>query len=131
MALPSRVPSFFAGSTPLGGGFLYLSFADSTTGGTGTFGYYDLDLHPLIYQVGLGFEYVFDANVDNDGNDGIYLYDFASGDFFYTNRTTLPPPYFYDFTRQSVLYFYLPAAGTPVGSTRYFYDFALGEIITF
>ena len=121
--LPQRVPNFFAGSTPLGSGFLFLQFANKNI-----FGYYDLDLHPLIYHEGLGFEYVFDAN---DGQDGIYLYDYASGHYFYTSPT-YSFPFLYDFTLNSVLYLYPnpSAAGffiTNAQGQRLFHDFATGQ----
>ena len=76
----------------------------------------------------MGYEYVFDAN---DGNAGVYLYDFASNDFFYTSLT-FPFPYLYDFNLNSVLYYYPDTtnAGHYTSNPRYFYDFSTGSIIT-
>ena len=121
---PFRVPEFFAGSAPLGSGYLFLQFPNNNI-----FGYYDLDFRPYIYHIGLGFEYVFDAN---DGQNGIYLYDFASGHFFYTSPT-YSFPYLYDFTLKSVVYFYPNpnAAGFFLTNPRYFFDFATGQVVSF
>ena len=125
--LPSRVPNFFVGSEPLGGGYLFLQFTNGNI-----FGYYDLDLHPLIYHDGLGFEYVFDAN---DRKNGIYLYDFESGHFFYTSPS-FSFPFLYDFTLNSVLYLYPNpnAAGffiTNSAGQRLFHDFGTGQDVYF
>jgi hypothetical protein len=76
----------------------------------------------------MGFEYWFDAN---DGHSGIFFYDFASNHFFYTSPS-FPFPYLYDFSLNSVLY-YFPDPNHPGHYTtnpRYFYDFATGQIIT-
>ncbi len=84
--LPS---TFFGGQASLGGGAYYLAFASGNP-----FGYYSYlaDSH-YIFHFDLGYEYVFDAA---DGKDGVYLYDFASGGFFYTSPS-FPFPYMYDF----------------------------------
>ena len=94
------------------------------------FGYYSFLSDPrYIYHFDLGYEYVFDAA---DGNDGVYLYDFASQTFFYTSPT-FGFPYLYDFSLNSVLYYY-PDPNNPgrynTNGTRYFYNFATGQIIT-
>ena len=94
------------------------------------FGYYSfLSDSAYIYHFDLGYEYVLDAN---DGNDGVYLYDFASSTFFYTSPT-FPFPYLYDFTLNKVLYYY-PDPNNPghynTNGVRYFYDFGTGQIIT-
>ena len=117
-------PAFFNGETALGGGFYYLQFANGTP-----FGYYSYlpDQH-FIYHIDLGFEYLFDAN---DGHSGIFFYDFASNHFFYTSPT-FPFPYLYDFSLNTVLY-YFPDPNRPGRYTtnpRYFYNFATGQIIT-
>ena len=91
-------PAFFTGEAELSNGVCYLSFASG-----GYFGYYSFLSDPhYIYHFDLGYEYVFDAN---DGKAGIYLYDFASQTFFYTSPV-FPFPYLYDFTLNSVLYYY-------------------------
>ena len=62
---------------------------------------------------------------------GVYLYDFKSGDFFYTSPT-FPFPYLYDFTLNTVLYYY-PDPTDPqrynTNGVRYFYNFATGQVI--
>ena len=117
-------PAFFAGQADLGNGVYYLSFADSTY-----FGYYSFLADPnYIYHFDLGYEYVFDAN---DGKAGVYLYDFASSDYFYTSPT-FPFPYLYDFGLDSVVYYY-PDPNNPghynTDGYRFFYVFNTGQIV--
>ena len=119
------VPSFFTGETALANGVYYLAFPDGNF-----FGYYSFLADPAyIYHFDLGYEYVFDAA---DGKSGVYFYDFASNDFFYTSPT-FPLPYLYDFTLNTVLYYY-PDPNNPghynTNGIRYFFDFATGTIIT-
>ena len=81
-----------------------------------------------IYHFDMGYEYWFDAN---DGQSGIYFYDNTSTHFFYTSPS-FPFPYLYDFTLNTVLYYY-PDTNNPGHYTtnpRYFYNFATGQIIT-
>src|SRR6202007_1321205 len=62
---------------------------------------------------------------------GIYFYDNASTHFFYTSPS-FPFPYLYDFSLNTVLYYY-PDPHNPGHYTtnpRYFYNFATGQIIT-
>ena len=103
----------------------YLSFPNGNF-----FGYYSYLADPkYIYHFDLGYEYVFDAN---DGQSGVYLYDFASNTFFYTSPT-FGFPYLYDFTLNAVLYYYPDPNNVGrynTGGTRYFYNFATGQIIT-
>jgi len=76
----------------------------------------------------MSYEYWFDAN---DGHSGIYFYDFMSTHFFYTSPS-FPFPYLYDFSLNTVLY-YFPDPSRPGHYTtnpRYFYNFATGQIIT-
>ena len=119
----SSHPSFFAGQESFGNGFYYLQFPIGNY-----FGYYGfLDDPNYLYHADLGYEYVFDAA---DGKNGVYLYDFAGGGFFYTNPV-FPFPYLYDFNLQAVLY-YFPATSNPghfTSNPRYFYNFATGQII--
>ena len=115
---------FFDGSATLSGGFNYLAFPNGNI-----FGYYNAGNYPYIFHADMGFEYVFDAD---DGKSGVYLYDFTSGDFFYTSPT-FPFPYLYDFSLNAVLYYY-PDPSNPghynTDGVRYFYDYATGQIIT-
>ena len=117
-------PAFFSGEVSVGNGIYYLQFPNGTP-----FGYYAYLTDPhFIYHFDMGYEYWFDAN---DGQGGIFFYDFASGHFFYTSPT-FGFPYLYDFTLNTVLYYY-PDPHNPGHYTtnpRYFYDFATGQIIT-
>ena len=124
--LGNTLPSaFFTGQVGLGNGVDYLQFLSGTP-----FGYYSYLSDPnYIYHFDLGYEYVFDAN---DGKKGVYFYDFASSDFFYTSPT-FPFPYLYDFSLNTVLYYYPDpnnAGHYNTNGVRYFYDFATGKIIS-
>ena len=124
---PPTPTTFFTGQTLLGNGVYYLLFPNGNY-----FGYYSYLSDPnYIYHFDLGYEYIFNAN---DGQDGVYFYDFASSDFFYTSPT-FPFPYLYDFGLNSVLYYYpdpnpIDNYGHYTSNPRYFYDFATGQIIT-
>ena len=84
------------------GSAYYLAFSNGNI-----FGYYGFLSDPhYIFHDDLGYEYVFDAA---DGQDGVYLYDFASSSFFYTSPT-FPFPYLYDFSLNTVLYYYRQVA---------------------
>ncbi len=118
-------PAFFTGETALSNGVYYLAFPNGNY-----FGYYGYlaDSH-YIYHFDLGYEYVLDAN---DSKSGMYLYDFASQTFFYTSPT-FPFPYLYDFSLNSVLYYYPDpdqAGHYNTAGVRYFYEFATGKIIS-
>ena len=118
-------PAFFTGETALSNGVYYLAFSNGNY-----FGYYSFLANPAyLYHFDLGYEYVFDAA---DGKSGVYFYDFASSDFFYTSPS-FPFPYLYDFSLNSVLYYY-PDPNNPghynTNGIRYFYDFNTGTIIT-
>ena len=117
-------PSFFDGQVALSDGVYYLQSPNGNP-----FGYYSyLDNAHYIYHFDLGYEFVFNAN---DGNGGVYLYDFNSGAFFYTSPV-FPFPYLYDFTLDTVLY-YFPDPTNPgrynTDGVRYFYRFDTGQII--
>jgi hypothetical protein len=115
---------FFTGEGSLGNGVYYLQFSNGTP-----FGYYSYLTDPhWIYHFDMGYEYWFDAN---DGHNGIYFYDSMSTHFFYTSPS-FPFPYLYDFSLNTVLYYY-PDTNNPGHYTtnpRYFYNFATGQIIT-
>ena len=117
-------PEFFTGEVALSNGVYYLAFPNNNI-----FGYFSYLSDPhYIYHFDLGYEYVFDAN---DGHSGVYLYDFKSNGFFYTSPV-FPFPYLYDFTLNTVLYYY-PDPNNPghynTDGVRYFYDFATKKII--
>ena len=117
-------PGFFTGEAAVSNGVYYLAFPDGNY-----FGYYSYLTDPrYIYHFDLGYEYVYDAN---DGNNGVYFYDFESGTFFYTSPT-FPFPYLYDFTLGTVLYYYPDPnnAGHYTTNPRYFYDFATSSVIS-
>ncbi len=120
----SAHPPFFTGESALSNGIYYLAFPSGNY-----FGYYSYLSNPAyIFHFDLGYEYVFDAN---DGNSGVYLYDFASDTFFYSSPS-FPFPYLYDFTRKSTLYYYpdTTSSGHYTANPRFFYDFGTGTIIT-
>ena len=117
-------PAFFAGEVALSNGVYYLQFADGTV-----FGYYSYLPDPhYIYHFDLGYEYVADPN---DGKSSAYLYDFASSHWWYTSPT-FAFPYIFDFSRNAFLYYYPDTsnAGHYTTKPRYFFDFAIGNIIT-
>jgi hypothetical protein len=106
-------PAFFNGEIPLGGGWYYLQFPNGTP-----FGYYGYLADPhFIYHIDLGYGYVIDAN---DAYHGIYVYDFATGAFCYSNPSIFP--YLYDFSLNAWLY-YLRGTHNP----RWFFNLATGQ----
>jgi hypothetical protein len=118
-------PSFFAGEVALSNGVYYLQLPNSNI-----FGYYAYIPQDTryIYHFDLGYEYTIDAN---DGKGGIYLYDFASGHWWYTGAL-YPFPYLYDFTLNAFIYYY-PDTTKPqhyTTSPRFFFNFGSGQIIT-
>ena len=116
-------PAFFSGEVALSNGVYYLALPNGNA-----FGYYSyLPDARYIYHFDLGYEYVLDAN---DGVGGLYLYDFASADWWYTGRQ-YSFPYVYDFALSAYLYYYPDAnnAGHYTTNPRYFYNFTTGAII--
>ena len=121
---PGTHPPFFAGEASLGSGAYYLAFPNGNV-----FGYYSYLSDPnYIYHFDMGYEYIVDAN---DGQGGIYFYDFTTQHWWYTGRN-YPFPYVYDFSLGSVLYYYPSASSVEHYTTnpRVFYDFATGSVIT-
>ena len=119
-----RHPAFFTYQAALNYDVYYLSFANGNI-----FGYYNFSPTPgYLYHLDLGPEYFVDAN---DGKQGLYLYDFRSSGWFYTSPT-FGFPYLYDFSLQSVVY-YFPDPSNPgrynTDGVRFFYDFATGTVI--
>ena len=117
--------TFFTGEILLGDSVYYLQFPNGNP-----FGFYSFlgDLN-CLYHFDLGYEYLFDAD---DGENGLYLYDFASNDFFYTSPN-FPFPYLYDFGLNSTVYYYPDPNNSGRYNTdgvRYFYVFNTGQIIT-
>lgn len=95
-----------------------------------SFGYFTYADLNVLYHNDMGFLSVFNTNPD--GAQGIYLYDFKSGDTFYTSYT-YPFPFLYDFTLNATLYYY-PDGSRPRGyyttNPRQFYNTATGQNIT-
>ncbi len=117
MAAP---PAFFTGAVSLGGSVYYLQFPNGNL-----FGYYNFLNFPILYHYDLGFE----AFVDG-GNGDAYLYDFATGHWFYTSPSLFPT--LYDFSLTSWLY-YFPDPNNPGHYTtnpRYFSNLVTGDIFT-
>ena len=121
----TQISSFFYGETFISNGVYYLAFPSGNY-----FGYYSFLTDPnYIYHFDLGYEYCFDAA---DGKSGVYFYDFASNDFFYTSPS-FPFPYLYDFGLQSTVYYYPDpnnAGRYNTNGVRYFYVFNTGQIIS-
>ncbi len=91
-------PTFFSGEIPLTNGVDYLKLPNGNV-----FGYYSyLQDEHYIYHFDLGYEYLVDAN---DGQGGVYLYDFASSHWWYTSQQ-FSFPYLYDFSLNTTLYYY-------------------------
>jgi hypothetical protein len=114
------MPAFFNGEVSLGSGVYYLKFPNGNV-----FGYYNFPSFPIVYHYDLGFE----AFVDG-GNGSGYLYDFATGHWWYTSSSLFP--YVYDFTLNNWLY-YFPNSSNPGHYTtnpRYFSNLVTGKIFT-
>ncbi len=90
--LASSHARFFTNEIGLSNGVYYLSFPNGNF-----FGYYAYLTDPrFIFHFDLGYEYWFEAN---DGNSGVFFYDFKSSSFFYTSPV-FPFPYLYDFSSE-------------------------------
>jgi len=114
-------PAFFAGEVALGSGVYYLALPDGSL-----FGYYTYTGGGWIYHFDMGYEDVVPASSGN----GVYLWDLASGHWWYTNSGTFP--YLYDFTLKAWIY-YFPAAnnaGHYTTTPRYFVNTTTGVIFT-
>ncbi len=125
--VPAGRLAFFNGVATVGSGVDYLALPSGKP-----FGYFAFLSDPdYLYHFDLGYEYVYDAA---DGNSGVYLYDFKSQGFFYTNPASpFQFPFLYDFSMNSVVY-YFPAPRNPqrynTSGVRYFYVFNTGQVIT-
>jgi len=92
---PPAHPAFFAGEVALGNGVYYLAFPDGTP-----FGYYAYLSGGWIYHFDMGYEYVDPASSGN----AVYLWDNATGHWFYTSPALFPD--LYDFTFAAWLYYF-------------------------
>lgn len=118
-------PTFFIGEVALSNGVYYLRFPANGN----IFGYYAYLEDPrFIYHFDLGYEYLVPSN---DGANGLYLYDFQSGSWFYTS-SSFPFPYLYDFSLNATLYWFPDIYDSQryTSHPRYFYNFATGQVIT-
>lgn len=110
------VDPFFEGHVSVGNGVDYLQFTNGNI-----FGYYSPQYYPYVYHMDMGWEDFVDAN---DGQAGVYMYDFASTHWWYTSPSLFP--YLFDFTLNAWLYYY-PDPNNPghyVTNPRTFYDFS-------
>jgi hypothetical protein len=117
LATPSP---FFAGSVNGGFGTQYLQFPHGNI-----FGYYGLLGSGWMYHVDLGYEYVSPGS----GPD-VYLWDLASGHWWYTDTSSFP--YLYDFNLNTWIY-YFPNTTSPgqyTTSPRYFSNLTTAQIFT-
>jgi hypothetical protein len=113
-------PAFFNGQASLGNGVYYLQFPNGNL-----FGYYNLTNFPIFYHYDMGFEALIDG-----GNGAAYMYDFASGHWWYTTASLFP--YLYDFTLNTFIY-YFPSTTSPGHYTtnpRYFSNLTTDTIFT-
>jgi uncharacterized protein (TIGR03437 family) len=123
-SLPVQTQSttFFTGEAVVGGSVYYLQFPNKNV-----FGYYSFVTGSILYHYDMGFEAVV---LSNDAQGGVYLYDFTSGHWLYSNPSLFP--YLYDFTLTAWLY-YIPATNDPghyTSNPRYFSNLTTGKIIT-
>lgn len=126
---PSPLPAFFNGQKDIGGDFYFLKFQNGTPFGDYTFMTDDKGNPNYIWHQDMGTEYFTDAN---DGQGGIYFYDFTSGHWFYTSPS-FPFPYMYDFYYATTVY-YDPITPTPsagpsyyTSNPRWFYNFKFAQ----
>jgi hypothetical protein len=120
--LTVAAPPFLSNEVSLGSGVYYEKFPDQNV-----FGFFTYASSTILYHYDLGYESVVQAN---DAAGGVYLYDFTSGHWFYTNSATFP--YLYDFTLKAWLY-YFPSTTNPdhySSNPRYFGNLTTGMIIT-
>jgi hypothetical protein len=118
-------PPFFNGEIPLSNGVYYLQLAGSGN----LFGFYSYLSDPrYIYHFDLLYEFVVDAA---NAANGVYLYDFASGHWWYT-APQFPFPYIYDFSLNTYLYYFPDTnrVGHYTTNPRYFSNLSTGQIIT-
>ncbi len=122
--VPPTTPAFFNGQTALSNGVFFLRFPNGNP-----FGFYSFLADPnFIFHFDLGYLYVFDAK---NSENGVFFYDFTSQSFFYTSPS-FAFPYLYDFTLNTVLFYY-PDPNNPerynTNGTRFFFNFATSQVI--
>lgn len=88
--------SFFANQVSQGGCAYTLQLPDGNT-----FGTFSYQSPPWIQHADLGYEYVVPAD---SAGDSLYLWDAASGHWFFTGASSFP--FLYDFTLNAWLYYF-------------------------
>jgi hypothetical protein len=121
---PRNVPliPFFAVAVDQGNG----TYFENLPGGK-FFGYFAYIGSSIISHADLGYESIMAAN---DGANGIYLYDFKSGHWWYTNPSAFP--FLHDFTLKAWIY-YFPAQGSTghySSNPRNFVNMTTGQFFT-
>ena len=120
--LTVSAPAFFSNAVSLGEGVFYEQLPDKNL-----FGFFNYASSAIVYHYDMGYEGVLQAN---DAANGVYLYDFASGHWFYTNPGSFPS--LYDFTLKTWIY-YLPSTTNPdhyTANPRYFANLTTNLIFT-
>ncbi len=100
--LTVSAPAFFSNEVSLGNNVFYEQLPNKNL-----FGFFTYVSSSIVYHYDLGYEAVIQAN---DAANGVYLYDFASMHWFYTNSSLFP--YLYDFTLKTWIY-YFPSTTNP------------------
>ena len=114
--------AFFTGAVSLGNSVYYLQFPNSN--GT-VFGYYTFVSSSIFYHPDTGYE----GFIPGSASD-VYLYDFSSGHWWYTNPNAFP--YLYDYTLQTWIYYFpnTTAPGHYTTGPRYFSNLATGHVFS-
>jgi hypothetical protein len=121
VALSTPPIAFFSGQE-LTNGEEWLEFPDGNP-----FGYYSYLGQGWINHADLGYEYYIDAQ---DGNEGVYLFDFDSDGFWYTSPGLFP--YLFDFSLNAWLYYY-PDTSNPghyTSNPRTFFNYTTSQVVT-
>src|ERR1035438_4453456 len=113
-------PAFFAGEVSLANSVYSLQLANGNP-----FGYYGYLASGWIYHFDLGYVYVFPGS-----GPEVYLWDLASGHWWYTNNNQFP--YLYDFTLYAWVYYFPDTqnAGHYTTNPRYFANMTTNQIFT-
>jgi hypothetical protein len=120
IATTAAPPAFFTGQLSVGSGVYYLQLSDANV-----FGYYSLLSNSILYHYDMGYE----AFIPGSASD-IFMYDFASGHWFYTGAALFP--YLYDFTLNTWIYYFSNPQnpGHYTANPRYFSNLATAQIFT-
>jgi hypothetical protein len=120
--LTVSAPGFFANEVSLGGGVYFEQFSDKNL-----FGFFNYASSSIIFHYDMGYEGVVEAN---DAANGVYLYDFTSGHWWYTNPSLFPT--LYDFTLNAWIYYFPSTTNADhyTSNPRYFANLTTGKIFT-